>query len=261
MNWHTFGILLSLLAAASLALGVADVVVTYKTYMEGKDCNTYVTPNFCDPNILVWTWVAVGIWGSLPVFIFGVLSIYKGSRPMQQVNFFDLFAFISTFIFSPAIVVLSSIEVYKGRGAYYWPAATELGQDDLIKAIIPIVIAGLGFIEFLMSLIAFFSLCCNPTTAATTGQVYGGGFMDKTIIQSSKASNQYNGYPQATYDRAYNTQPANQGFRASGGGQSSSFYAAQAPPRCASTYNQFNTGPMQCNRQCAPNPAYNYFRS
>jgi len=249
MNWYTFGILLSLLAAASLALGVADIVITYKTYVDGQQCSTYTTPNYCDPNNLVWTWVAVGIWGSLPVFIFGVFAICKGSRPMHQFHYFDLLAFLCAFVFSPAIIVLSAIEVYKGSSIYYW-TAKYLTQDDLVKAIIPIVIAGLGLIEFLMCLSSFFDLCCCTPNA---GSLYGGGAMDKTILRSPQ---QFNGYAQGTYDRPYNSQPVNQ--------VASSFFSAQAPPRISSSYNQYNTGPIACNgfKQCsAPNPAYSYFRS
>jgi len=39
IDWRTFGIILSLLAAASLALGVADVVYTYQTYMVNMGCS------------------------------------------------------------------------------------------------------------------------------------------------------------------------------------------------------------------------------
>jgi len=252
INWHTFGILLSLIAAASLALGVADVVVTYKTYMEGLNCLTYTTPSYCDPNNLVFTWVAVGIWGSLPVFIFGVFAICKGSRPMQPIGHFDLLAFICTFIFTPAIIVLSAVEVYKGRNIYYWTAAN-LQTDDLVKAIIPIVISGLGLVEFIMCFTAFLSVCCNSSSA---GHMYGGS-MDKPVLRTAQQ------YPQGTYDRPYTAQPTNQVCRTSCGGQASTFYAAQAPPRVTSTYNQYNTGPMGCSgfKQCSPNPAYNYFRS
>jgi len=238
MNWHTFGILLSLLAAATLALGVADVVVTYKTYMDGMNCATYPTLSYCSN--LVWTWVASGIWGSLPVFIFGVLSIYKGSNPMRQVNYFDLFAFICAFIFTPAIIVLSAIEVWMGRDVYYWNGQNGgLTSDDLVKAIIPIVISGLGLVMMIMTLTALFYLCCNQA----------GPPMPYT--------NQYSGYPQGTYDRPYKMQQANNQVTRS---QASTFYAAQAPPRVTSTYNQYHTGPMPCGG-CAPNNAYNYFRS
>jgi len=254
LNWYTFGIFLSIISAASLALGVADVVVTYKTYMEGKDCKTYISPSYCADNNLVWTWVGSGIWGSLPVFIFGVYSICKASRPNQQGSCFDYLAFVSAFVFTPAIIVLSAIEVYKGSNVYYW-TAPDLSQDDLVKAIIPIVIAGLGFIEHIMTAVAFFTLCCCANHASitygTTGQA--------PVIRAP--TQQINWYQQGgAYDRTQ-TQPAN-GMLASpyNAGQSASFYA----PTRTSSYNQFNSGPSnQCGggfKQCSPNPAYNYYR-
>jgi len=169
---------------------------------------------------------------------------------MQQLNHFDLLAFLSAFIFSPAIIVLSAIEVYKGSNVYYW-TAPNLTSDDLVKAIIPIVISGLGLVEMIMSVTALFYLCCNSQPS-----LYGGS-MDKTVLRTPQPY-----YSQGTYDRPYNTQQTN--CNSGCGGQSSAFYAAQAPPRCSATYNQYNTGPMpQCGgfKQCSPNPAYNYFRS
>lgn len=119
--------------------------------------------SICMTNNLVWTWVASGIWGSLPTFIFGILAIRLGKRssPMGS-SWFELFAFLSAFIFAPAMIVLSALEVWKGSGIYYWSydTSSSLTKDDLAKAIIPIVIAGLGLIEFLMAFIAIWNLCC-----------------------------------------------------------------------------------------------------
>lgn len=159
INWLSFGIILSLLAAASLALGVADVVLTYQTYMVDQDCRNNGGLAPCFVNNLVWTWVASGIWASLPIFILGIMAIRLGKRRQPtRSSWFDLFAFISTFIFAPAMIVLSALEVFYGSGVYYWTATD--GSDDLAKAIIPIVIAGLGLVELLMTFIAFVQVCC-----------------------------------------------------------------------------------------------------
>jgi len=161
-SWHSFGIILSLLAAASLALGVADVVVTYQNYMVGYACNsTGASFAICNPNTLLWTWIASGIWASIPIFIFGILAIRRGSNPMTQNCWFEAFAFLSGFIFAPAMIVLSAFEVYKGAGVYYWTYQNPLKADDLVKAIIPIVIAGLGLLELLMCVTAFWDICCQ----------------------------------------------------------------------------------------------------
>lgn len=167
ISWLSYGIITSLLAAASLALGVADVVLTYQTYMVDKKCNDNQSAAPCDKNNLVWTWVAVGIWASLPIFIFGILAIRLGKRRNPWGSpWFELLAFLSAFIFAPAMVVLSAMEVSKGKSIYYWTGWW--GSDDLAKAIIPIVIAGLGAIECLLALIAIFYLCCGR-------QGYSGG--------------------------------------------------------------------------------------
>lgn len=167
INWLSFGIILSLLAAASLALGVADVVLTHQTYMVDRKCADNQNQPECDKNNLVWTWVAVGIWASLPIFIFVILAIRLGKshNPVRS-SWFEMFAFISAFIFAPAMIVLSAIQVYKGHDIYYWNAVD--GDDDLAKAIIPIVIAGLGLVEFLMCFIAIIYVCCCRNNYSST---------------------------------------------------------------------------------------------
>jgi len=175
MNWHTFGIILAVLASATLALGVADVVMTYQTYMVGQQCNVtaYQTKwAICDPNNLIWTWIGIAIWTSIPVFVFGILAIRKGSNPMLQNSWFELLAFVCTFIFIPAMVVISALEVYKGVNIYYWMYMSPLKADDLAKAIIPIVIACLGFIQFMMCCCAFLDVCCcnGPKAAVVSSQ-------------------------------------------------------------------------------------------
>ena len=190
INWLSFGIILSLLAAASLALGVADVVLTYQTYMVDMGCRDNPSSSAqCDINNLVWSWIAVGIWASLPIFIFGIMAIRLGKRnnPSRS-SWFDLFAFISTFIFAPAMIAISVAQVVKGRKIYYWTSID--GSDDLAKAIIPIVIAGLGAIELLMSFIAYSYLCCcrhevssNEVVTYNRQQVDVG---QRTFVQTSR---------------------------------------------------------------------------
>jgi hypothetical protein len=187
INWLSFGIILSLLAAASLALGVADVVLTYQTYMVDQKCKDNVSDPPCDKNNLVWTWVASGIWASLPVFILGIMAIRLGKRSHpSRSSWFELFAFLSAFVFAPAMIVLSALEVYKGSKIYYWSALDN--SDDLAKAIIPIVIAGLGLVEFLMAFIAFAQLCWCRQQYATEQIVTHRQRVDvgqRTFVQSN----------------------------------------------------------------------------
>jgi len=188
MNWHSFGIIVSLLAAVTMSLGVADVIVTHHTYVMGWGCTpSSKSPAICDPNNLVWTWIGIGIWASIPVFIFGIFAIRKGSNPMTENCWFELLAFWSGFIFAPAMVVISSLEAYKGAGIYYWPYMAPLTADDLAKALIPISIAVVAFVEHIMCASALWDLCCcghhkrqmmnsSPTMApppANSGPTYG----------------------------------------------------------------------------------------
>jgi len=244
MNWHSYGVILSLLAAATLSLGIADVVVTYQNYMINKGCNTMSTPAYCDPNNLVWTWVGVGIWASVPVFIFGIMAIRRGSRPLTKSSWFELLAFLCGFIFTPAMVVLSAIEVYKGSNIYYWTYMAPLTSDDLAKAIIPIVIAVLGFIEHIMTAVAAWNICCCHGPAEV---VYG--------------SHMTYGAPMpavTTYDRpVYGVAPRTQ-IACQSASQPVSFYNTRP---AQTTYNYFSSmGNPTAYRSAVPNSAYNFFR-
>lgn len=189
INWLSFGIILSLLSAASLALGVADVVLTYQNYMVDKKCKDDQSKDICMTDNLVWSWVAVGIWASIPIFIFGILSIRLGkSRHPVRSAWFEFFAFVSAFIFAPAMIALSVVQVVKGHNIYYWKASSELnGDDDLAKAIIPIVIAGLGAVELLMSFIAITYLCCcGANYVAREVVTYPQPVPQTTFVQTSR---------------------------------------------------------------------------
>lgn len=260
MNWHTFGILLSLLAAASLALGVADVVITWQTYMVGWSCSTTNTNTYsiCYPANLIWTWIASGIWCSFPVFIFGIIAIRKATNPMPKNSCFELLAFVCAVFFTTAMVVLSSIEVWKGAGIYYWPYVTPLRMDDMPKAIIPIVIAVLGFVEHIMCAMALCDVCCCSSTMETYSsrpvqvmappvQMMAPPVMRTTAITTSGGCNTC---PQSK--TIYNSSPYSMG---GGPNYSSSFYTASAPAR-PSTYNYFSGG----NAAFKPNSAYNFYR-
>lgn len=212
INWLSFGIILSLLAAASLALGVADVVLTNQTYMVDKKCKDNQALPECDKNNLVWTWVASGIWASIPIFIFGILAIRLGkSHSPLRSSWFEFFAFVSAFIFAPAMCVLSALEVYKGRNIYYWKAND--GSDDLAKAIIPIVIAGLGAVEFLMSFIAIVYVCCcrHDTYGQTVVTTYRQPAVDvgpRTFVETSRPAITYGGGCQTGCNTGYRPGPS-----------------------------------------------------
>jgi len=267
-TWYWYGVVLCVLSLASLALGVADVVLTYRTYMEDKKCKDSTTPDYCLPANLVYTWVAVGIWASLPVFMFGIYCIYKGNPSSQQCGCYQLLAFSSVLIFTPAMVVISAIEVYKGRNVYYWKAQS-LPEDDLVKAILPIVIASLGFIQHVVSLFALSCMCCCTVHAPSrlvqpSNHVYGTSLVDMgrtTVINCTQPTNRIQQLSpnQLPYNNVCRP-TANLGCRTScGAGPTypSSFFTTT--PTRTSVNNQW----MGMNQYPAvsANPAYNFFRT
>lgn len=231
IDWRWFGIVLSLVAAGSLALGVADVVLTYQKYVANK-----CSDSRCDTNNLVFTWVAVGIWASLPVFILGIFAIRLGkySAP-QRSSWFEILAFLCTFLFAPALIALSVVEIVKGVNIYYWKG---INGDDLAKAIIPIVIGFHGIIELLMSLIAFSYLCC-----CSVNNYYSDTYIERpdTVSRTFMQARKPTGGCQAC--QGYSVQPRNQVYSVNPL-QASTQAHYQATnygfaPR-ATTYNYFN---------------------
>jgi len=266
IDWKTYGIILSLLAAASLALGVADVVYTYQTYMIGKSCSTNTTPAYCNTNVLVFTWIAVGIWASVPVFFYGLEVLrHSGAAVASKSMCMELLVFLCTFVFTPAMIVISAIEVWKGVNVFYW-TANGLPSDDTVKAALPISIAVLGFIEWLMCAVALYYCCCCQHTMASAS----------TVVTST---NTYQPQPvmvqSATYERpgcqpcaarqalpapAPSCQPcaSKQSFYSAGGIGGGMGMGGGMGGGCSScprpmSYN--NYGGM------SPNPAYNFYRS
>jgi len=255
---------------ASLALGVTDVILTYKNYMEDKKCKDSSTPDYCMPGNLVFTWIAVGIWASIPVFLFGLLCIYRKNATYQQCDWFQLLAYTSALLFTPAMTVISAIEVYKGRNIYYW-TATNLDQDDLAKAIIPIVIAVLGFIEHVISLTTLLCLCCfsghvQARPQSSSAHVYGTSLVDMgrtTVINTIQPTNRIQSVStQVPYNICRPTANMAGGRFSCGPSYPSTFYPSSPLPSCpmrSSAGNQW-TGLNQC-QAATPNPAYNFFRS
>lgn len=238
IDWRWFGIVLSLLAAASLALGVADVVLTYQKYMNDRGCASKPTEPPCATNNLVWTWVAVGIWASLPVFILGILAIKLGDRRLpQRSSWFEVLAFLCTFLFTPAMIALSVVEIQRGVGVYYWKAYQNQA-DDLVKAIIPIVIGSLGIIELLMCFIAFCYVCCCSHNNAYYSDTYIGrpDTVSRTFQQARKPCEACQGYSAQPRPQVYSVstgpvQPQPQAHY-----QATEYGFAPRP----TTYNYFN---------------------
>jgi hypothetical protein len=260
------------MAAASLALGVADVVVTHQHYVKGP-CTDAIAAGLvsifkvCDVNNLVFTWIGSGIWASIPVIIFGIMCIHRGRSAMSS-TWFEGFAFVSAFIFCPAMVVLSAIEVYKGANIYYWSPSIPLTQDDLIKAILPIIIAAIGFVMFIMCFIAItYQCCCTSKDLSQYGTMEAGRV---TTMRPSSGSGVYGGvYSGGCGSCAASRPQVSQSPYSVGRPNSSAFQGSFFSPPAAqtgfsarpTTYNYFsNMNPSAFRSPAAPaNPAYNFF--
>jgi hypothetical protein len=166
-NWLCFGELLALLAAATLSLSVADIILTIQYYCinggEGPYC-----PMTNDKEPYWPIWVASGIWGSAPVFLTGLLAICSGEDHIKQ-RWLSFFVLISAIVFTPAIVILTSVEIWRGSASKY--SLYSLGSGGVQPGIItpasnpyvakfalPLVVVILGGIMHLMT---FWVMCCQ----------------------------------------------------------------------------------------------------
>jgi hypothetical protein len=164
-----FGAILSLLAAATLALGIADVVLTKEAY-----CTPWTTgaPMYCSMTgePYIWTWVASGIWASVPIFLAGLFSMCLSADPGRWTRVFALLIFLSAIVFAPAMIVLSSIELWRGSTSAwtFYMLGSSLMPGTIMpptnpyqaKFAIPLAIAILGGIMFLMTGAVTLFLCC-----------------------------------------------------------------------------------------------------
>jgi len=165
-----WGAILALLAAVTLALGIADVIMTIQNY-----CTPWVStsPVWCSSTgePYIWTWVASGIWGSVPIFLAGVFAMCVSANPFSYTRIFALLTILSALVFAPAIIVLTSVELWRGGAAQYMfygmsngalVAANILPSYNPYQAkfAIPLVIVILAGIMFLMTGIVTLNLCC-----------------------------------------------------------------------------------------------------
>jgi hypothetical protein len=166
-----FGGILAVLAAITLSLAIANVVMTISSF-----CTPWMSeaPQYCSTTgePYIWTWVAVGIWASIPIFIAGISAMCIGSNPEKWTKIFALCIFLSAVVFAPAIIILSAIEVWRGWAAnwnFYMMDGLEVepgsitAADDAahtIKFVLPLIIAILGAIMFIMTLAITVALCC-----------------------------------------------------------------------------------------------------
>jgi len=167
INWLCYGKLLALLAAATMSLTIADLVLTNQYYCVNGGEGTYC--QYTTDDEPYWPiWVASGLWGSLPVFLTGLLAICSGNDHEKQ-RWLGFLIMICGIVFTPAIVILTSVELWRGSAAEYnlYSAGNGGISEGTItppnnpyqaKFALPCVVTIFGFLMFVMT---FWVTCCT----------------------------------------------------------------------------------------------------
>jgi len=164
-----YGAILAIMAAATLSLGTANVVLTSEAYCAPwMDEDPVYCSNTGEP--YVWTWVAPGVWASLPIFLAGLYAMMLGNDPSRFARIFALLIYLSAIVFAPAMLILSSIEVWRGHASTwnFYKLNDELKEGNIwveespyqAKFALPLVITILAGIMFLMTGLITLVLCC-----------------------------------------------------------------------------------------------------
>jgi len=167
-NWLCFGQVLSFLAAVTITIGVADVILTSQYYCvnggEGEYCP------LVDDEPYWPVWVASGIWGGAPVFVTGLMAICAAGGDLIKQRYLTFLLMISAFVFTPAIIAISLVEIMTGANVEYslyslgngvqpgW--ITPSTNPYQAKFALPLVEVILGFIMFFMTAWVLFVQCC-----------------------------------------------------------------------------------------------------
>lgn len=163
------GYTLVLIALAVLGVEVGNVIYTATNFSNGFSAKPFAAP-------YILTWIAPGIWGAIPVFITGVLSIRVAGKLNKLVRLFALFCALSAVVFTPAIVAVSITEIVM------YPDITDAAKPmvgsnrcyslstpaslSCPKFILPLIVAVLASIAFYLTLMITIVFCCcwNPNT-------------------------------------------------------------------------------------------------
>lgn len=167
--FKTYGAILSLIAAATLAISISNIVLTSQAYCDPwMDMAPVYCSNTNEP--YVWTWVASGVWASAPIFVAGLFAMCLSNDPTRWARLFALLMFLSAIVFAPAIIILSAIEVWRGSASKwnFYQLGNQLMEGNLMvedspyqaKFALPLVVTILGGIMFLMTGLITLTLCC-----------------------------------------------------------------------------------------------------
>lgn len=245
---YTFiGYLLIILSIASFGVGIGSIYYTV----------TNCSKSSALPYVL--TWLGVGIWASIPVFITGILAARLRKTNYTHIRMFALFSFLSTFVFTPAMMGINVAEVIMFSTdlgninpapscSYTFNSGTGTFSQS-IKFYLPTVDAVLGSLEFYLLLVTSFYLCCCVKKSALAPTVANVAPQPVPAIAPPMPV-PYPVYAQSPLP-AMRPSYANTGFFGGGGGvYGSSYYGASANP-----YNR-SLPALPGIGNAMPNPAY-----
>jgi len=173
MNFRCYGFLLAVLAAGTIAMAVADLIVTIQFYCVGQDYDDTYCSSTAEPYI--WVWVSSGIWGGAVVFFTGLYLLCAGTTPGHHM-YSNLLILLSALVFAPAIIVLTTIEIVRGYFAQWnfyrsYGSSDEWGTGNIYthgtnpwraKYTIPLITDILAGLMFIVSAwLALTIWCCN----------------------------------------------------------------------------------------------------
>lgn len=141
------------------ALGIADVTLTNQWFCTNLQQCTQLT------NGIALTWAAVGIWASIPLFLNGLTAFWQANKPPgPHQGWLCLLSFLSTFVFAPAITVISALEAsYKFPSMpVSVPPGAPPGASTALQAIfgIEVTLTVVGGVLFLHALGVLYLNCC-----------------------------------------------------------------------------------------------------
>lgn len=151
---RVIGLVVALLAALSIGLGIADVVIAYGE-CSGSGCPLTTG--------LALTWVAVGIWGGLVCFITGLILIYISGHDVSA-NSLKWVAFLVALVvmvFNPAMIIISVLSIY-----YLFDFEVPGNSTGEVLFALPLTIACAGFVIWTLLLFVFISICCGRRDAS-----------------------------------------------------------------------------------------------
>lgn len=160
-----FGFMLVILAAASLAIAVANTVFTYINF---EDCPPVPTTapaiigtSMCPEDFV---YISSGIWGSIPVFILGILTLrIAKTTGLRQI--YTILLLTSALLFTPAMIIINALEIAVGNNVWYTLSGSGIGNtaassttEAPIKFGLPLVIALLALVEMIITLLMLLNL-------------------------------------------------------------------------------------------------------